>query len=386
MFVAWVMAKNPKAKSLILSYTSDLATDNSSFIRDYVLCDAFQRLWPTELKPDKKGKGHWVTTDNGEVYAAAAGGQVTGFGAGLDGQGCKGGLIVIDDPLKPDDARHEKERNNVNDRFVSTVKSRRNDKDVPIVIIMQRIHEEDLSGFLLDGGDGENWHHVKIPVWDHNKDVIWPDRYSQIEADIANRSQPYHFAGQYLQEPAPLEGGMWKTEWFDIVNKNDLPESMKLELMVDGAYTKDTNNDPTGLMVIGRCVDTRTMYIIHNEAKHLEMPELITRIKQLVNTYNIRLVLAEPKASGLSLVQLLRSEGVSARTIKSRWAQKSKLEKANDVAPYIEGGRIKLVKGKWNPLYLKQVGTFPNAKHDEDIDNTSYGAERYLMKKQAKVY
>ena len=385
MFLAWVLAKNPQAKSLILSYSSDLATDNASYVRDYVLSEAFQDLWPISLKPDKKGKGHWVTTDNGEVYAAAAGGQVTGFGAGLDRQGCKGGLILIDDPLKPDDARHEKERNNVNNRFINTIKSRRNDIDVPIVIIMQRIHEDDLSGFLLDGGDGEDWTHIKIPVWDEDNQVIWPDRYSQTEAEIAHRSQPYVFAGQYLQEPAPIEGGMWKLDWFEIVNKAELPQNLKWEMFVDGAYTKDTNNDPTGILIAARDPKTRTIYIRHNEGKHLEMPELLNHIKALIDAFNVSIVLAEPKASGKTLVQLLRRDGVNAAEIKSRWAQKSKIDKANDSAPYIEGGMVKLVKGSWNPLYLKQVATFPNAKHDEDVDNTAYAIERFLLRKTARV-
>ena len=386
MFLAWVLAKNPKAKSLILSYSSDLATDNASYVRDYVLSSAFQRLWPVSLKPDKKGKGHWVTLDNGEVYAAAAGGQVTGFGAGLDGQGCKGGLILIDDPLKPDDARHDKERQNVNDRFINTIKSRRNDIDVPILIIMQRIHEDDLSGFLLDGGDGEDWHHVKIAAWDEDKKVIWPERFGQVEAETMNRAQPFTFAGQYLQEPAPLEGGMWKKDWFEIVNKNDIPPTIKWEMFVDGAYTKDTNNDPTGILIAGKCQKTKNVYVLHNEGKHLEMPQLLKHIRSLRNRFNVKLVLVEPKASGKTLVQLLKHEGIPSSEIRSRWAQKSKIDKANDAAPTIEGGIVKLVKGDWNALYLKQVATFPNAKHDEDVDNTAYAIERYCLRKQIKVY
>lgn len=389
MFIAWVIAKNPKAKSLILSYSADLATKNSGEVRDYVLSPAFQYLWPISLKPDAKGKGNWVTTENGEVYSAASGGQVTGFGAGLDGQGCKGGLILIDDPLKPDDARHDNARNEVNNRFINTIKSRRNDINVPIVIIMQRIHEEDLSGFLLDGGDGEDWHQIKIPVWDENNEVIWPDRYSQSEAEIAHRSQPYMFAGQYLQEPAPLEGGMWKKDWFEVVNKNTLPENINWEMFVDGAYTKDTNNDPTGILIAGQHTDengAKKVYVLHNEGKHLEMPELLVHIERLRRKYNVKIILAEPKASGKTLVQLLRNKGVNAREIKSRWSHKSKIDKANDSAPYIEGGRVKLVKGDWNPLYLKQVSTFPNAKHDEDVDNTSYAIERYLLRKTFKAF
>ena len=389
MFKAWVLAKNPKAKSLVLSYSSSLAEDNTSYIRDYIAHPAFQRLWPLTLKSDAKGKSHWKLIEGGECYGTAAGGQVTGFGAGIDGMGCKGGLIIIDDPLKPDDAQYPTRRNNVNNNFIGTIKSRRNDVGVPIVIIMQRVHEEDLSGFLLDGGDGEDWTHIKIPVLDENKQVIWPERYSQVEAEIAQRSQPFWFAGQMLQEPAPLEGGIWKIDWFNTIDEKQLSGKIKWELFVDGAYTKDTKNDPTGLLVAGRFRTNdggKEMIILHNESVWLEMPDLIRHIKKLVNKFNITMVLAEPKASGKSLVQMLRSNGINSREIKSRWVIKSKLDKAHDAAPFIEGGRVKLVEGKWNQQYLKEVGTFPNAKHDEAVDCTAYAVERYLLKKQAQVY
>ena len=177
---------------------------------------------------------------------------------------------------------------------------------------------------------------------------------------------------------------MWKHDWFEIVSKAKIPQDIKWEMFVDGAYTKDTHNDPTGILIAGKDKDGK-IYILHNEGAYLEMPELIKHIKKLVRRFNIKIVLAEPKASGKTLVQMLRHDGVPSTEIRSRWVHKSKIDKANDSAPYIEGGKLKLVKGDWNPLYLKQVCTFPNAKHDEDVDNTSYAIERYCMRKQFRV-
>ena len=387
MFVAWLMIKNPESMSMILSFSDKLAIDNAAFIRNYIQHEEIQRLWPISLQSDRKGKAHWTTVDNGEVYAASTGGQVTGRGAGRHGSiGAEGGVLIIDDPLKPDDANYDTRRNHVNDLFVGTASSRLNGSQTPVIVIMQRIHEEDLSGFLLDGGFGDDWEHLKIPVWDEDKNMLWPEAFSKEAAEIMNRSQPYYFAGQYLQEPAPLEGGMWKKEWFEVVNKATLPQNIKWEMFVDGAYTKDTSNDPTGILIAGLDRETKTTYILHNEGAYLEMPELLKHVKTLKDKFNVKIVLAEPKASGKTLVQMLRSQGVAAAEIKSRWVHKSKIDKANDVAPQIEGGKVKLVQGDWIPKYLKQVSTFPNAKHDEDIDNTSYAVERYLLKRQLKVY
>lgn len=387
LLICWIYAKNPSARNLIISYSSDRASKSSEAIRNYILSEPFQRLWDVQLKSDNKGKSNWVTTEEGEVLAASSGGQITGFGAGTHGMGFESGVILMDDPLKPEDSNHETAREGVNNNFVQTIASRANGPTIPFILIMQRLHEDDLAGFLLNGGDGFEWHHLNIPVWREDKEVIFPEAFSQSQAEALNRSNPWIFAGQYLQEPAPLEGGIWKMDWFETVSKAEIPTwGIKWNMFIDGAYTKDTSKDPTGILISGYHRPTKTLYVLHNEGKHLEMPQLLNHVESLCGALDVSLVLAEPKASGKSIVQMLRARGVSAREIKSRWASKSKLEKANDCAPYIEGGRVKIVKGDWNQAYLKEVCTFPNAKHDECVDNTSYAIERNMMRKQVKVY
>ena len=389
LFDAWIFAKNPKAKTLVLSYSGKRAEKNAEAIRNYILHPAFQKLWDIKLKSDNQGKGNWVTTQEGEVFSASSGGQITGFGAGSHGQGCESGLIIIDDPLKPEDSNHENARNGVNNNFTQTILSRKNGNKIPIILIMQRLHEDDLAGFLTNGGDGDEWEKLTIPVYDEDKKVIFPEAFSQDQAEALERSNPWIFAGQYLQEPAPLEGGIWKKDWFinNTVKDEEVPDGVRYRLFVDGAYTENTKNDPTGLMVVGmhRVGRKKEMYIKHNEAKYMELPRAIKRIKALVDIYNIEMVMVENQASGKSLVQMLKEQGVNARTIKSRWARKSKIDKANDLAPYAEAGKIKIIKGDWNEAYIHQVCTFPNAKHDEDVDNTAYAGEHYLLKRQAKV-
>ena len=386
LLICWIYAKNPKARNLIISYSSDRASKSSEAIRNYILSEPFQRLWNVRLKPDNKGKSNWVTTEEGEVLAASSGGQITGFGAGAHGQGFESGIILMDDPLKPEDSNHDTARDGVNNNFVQTIASRANGPTIPFILIMQRLHEDDLAGFLLNGGDGFEWEHLNIPVWGEDREVIFPEAFSQAQAEALEKSNPWIFAGQYLQEPAPLDGGIWKKDWFNVVNKNDIPDRIKWELFVDGAYTKDTKNDPTGLLIAGYDRLEKKLYVLHNEAKYLEMPQLLEHIERMVSAYDISMVLAEPKASGKTLVQMLRTRGINSREIKSRWSHKSKIDKANDCAPHLEGGRVSIAKADWNQLYLKEVGTFPNGKHDEAVDNTSYAIERNMLRKQVKVF
>jgi len=153
------------------------------------------------------------------------------------------------------------------------------------------------------------------------------------------------------------------------------------EMFIDGAYTKDTRNDPTGIQISGKSNDN--LYILKSIDKYLEMPELKSFIVSFVKSCGVHInqILVEPKASGKSLVQLLRRETTyNVSELKTDFVRFSKIERARASSPFIEGGRVYLIKDGWNDSYLQQVGTFPNAKHDEHIDVTAYAIERNLIK------
>lgn len=378
MFIAWGLAKNPKSKFIHLSYSDDLALDNSQFTKEYIESESFQKIWNIQLKKDSKSKKKWYTIQGGGVYATAAGGAVTGFGAGevkeLEDELTNfSGAIIIDDPLKPDDAKSETKRKNVNDRYNNTIRSRVNDRDTPIIVIMQRLHEDDLSGFLLNGGSGEDWHHLKLPALNGNI-PLWPEKHSLEELLSLKNSAPYMFAGQMQQEPAPLEGGMIKKDWFEIVDS--FPKNIINNLYIDGAYTKDTKNDPSGLMITAFDKKDNTLYVLFKEDKYLEMPELIDEVKQVSRQWDINQrseVRIEPKASGLSLKQLLKKyTKLNAVEIKGNQVKDGKIGRVEACSPTMRAGRIKLLKGDWNKSFLDQVSMFPNASHDEQVDNLCY--------------
>ena len=376
MFIAWSLAKNPAAKFIHLSYSDALALDNSSQTREYITNDAYQGIWPLQLKKDSQSQKKWYTTAGGGVYATASGGAITGFGAG------SGGAIIIDDPLKPDDAVSDVKRSFINNRYNTTIRSRVNSRDVPIIVIMQRLHEDDLSGYLLDGGSGEDWHHLKLSAIDENNKALWPSKHSFAELEAIRQADRYTFSGQYMQEPAPQEGGEWRKDWFNIINKAEIPADVNWEMFIDGAYTKDTRNDPTGIQISGKSGDN--LYILKSIDKYLEMPELKSFIESFVKSCGVHVqqILVEPKASGKSLVQLLRREtNFNVSELKTDFVKFSKIERARASSPFLEGGRVYLVKDNWNDAYLQQVSTFPNAKHDEHIDVTSYAIERNLLKR-----
>lgn len=381
-FIAWCLAKNSQSKFIHLSYSDDLALDNSSQTKEYIESECFQNLWEMKLKKDAQGKKKWFNEDGGGVYATASGGAITGFGAGVAEAKIFSGAIIIDDPLKPDDAPSEVKRSAVNERYNNTIRSRVNDRDTPIIVIMQRLHEEDLSGFLLDGGSGEEWTHLCLPALDKDNIPLWKDKHTFAELEQIRQANRYNFSGQYMQTPSPLEGGEWKKIWFEIVNKNIIP-NITWNMYIDGAYTKETANDPTGIQIGGKY--NNDYYILSSIDKYLEMPELIKFIPLHIAAIGVKInmIYVEPKASGKSIVQLLKDQTkLNIKEIKSDLTSVSKIERARTVSPYIEGGRVKLIEGSWIESFLDQVAIFPNGKHDEHIDITSYGIDKELIVNQ----
>jgi len=162
-FISRGIALNPRSKYIHTSYSGDLAQENSSKIKQTVQTPEFQELWPMQTRTDTKGKKRWFTELGGGMMATASGGQITGFRAGRMESGFTGAFIN-DDPVKPDDAYSNVKRNAINDRFNNTMRSRLAVETVPMINIMQRIHEDDLTGFLLKGGSGDHWHHLVIPT------------------------------------------------------------------------------------------------------------------------------------------------------------------------------------------------------------------------------
>lgn len=386
-FIAYGLSINPQSKFIHLSYSDSLALDNSSQAKEYIQSEAYQRFWSMNLKKDAQSKSKWFNDYGGGCYATSAGGAITGFGAGVTGSKSFSGAIIIDDPLKPDDSFSDVKRKTVNERYNNTIRSRVNDLETgdndfktPIIVIMQRLHEDDLSGYLLDGGSGEDWTHLCLPAINKDNTPLWKEKHTLKELEDIRKSNSYVFSGQYMQTPSPDEGGEWKRNSFEIVTEKEIPSNIRYTMYIDGAYTKNTANDPTGILIAGK--HNNNIYIHSSIDKYLEMPELIKYIPQHISAsgVDVKILKVEPKASGKSIAQTIRSQtNLNIQEIKTDFVSMSKIERARASSPFIDGERVKLVKGNWNDAYLNQVSMFPNAKHDEHVDLTAYAIEDLLM-------
>lgn len=233
-FISYGLALNPSSKFIHLSYSDDLAHDNSEEIRDIVKSEEYQRLFPyVQIKRGTDSKKKWNTTAGGGVYAVSTGGQITGFGAGevddiddkeigaeidsISKEARFAGAIVIDDPIKPEDALSDVKREKINQRFETTIRNRVNSRSTPIIIIMQRLHENDLCGYLMKTEPGE-WTVLSLPAIENEADgkevPLWDFKHTLDELHHLNKINPFTFETQYMQNPTPMVGlmyGVFKT-------------------------------------------------------------------------------------------------------------------------------------------------------------------------------
>jgi predicted phage terminase large subunit-like protein len=253
-FIARGLSINPSARFIHLSYSDDLALDNSDEVRELIKSSEYQEMFPNvKIKPKSDSKKKWYTSEDGGVYATSAAGQVTGFGAGQvdnedeiidsffvgkDGQ-LFGGALIIDDPIKPEDADSDNIRERVNQRFDSTIRNRVNSRNTPIIIIMQRLHEKDLCGYLIEQ-EPDEWTVISLPCIKKDGTALWEFKHTVDELNKIKSNNKIVFERQYQQSPKPLEGLMFPENELRYYKPNDL---LKFETSIGYADIADEGED-----------------------------------------------------------------------------------------------------------------------------------------------
>lgn len=250
-FISHGLALNAAAKFIHLSYADKLALDNSTYVKDLVTSPDYQMMFPhVQLKPGVKATDKWYTTKNGGVLARAAAGQVTGFGAGsvdneedfdewiagiaeaegdtLDKKFKFGGAIIIDDPIKPEDADSDTIREKVNERFDSTIRNRVNSRNTPIIVIMQRLHPNDLAGYLQREGEQDKWEVIELPCIKPDGTSLWPFKHTVQELQAMKLSNDIVFERQYMQNPKPKAGLLFPIQDLNFYDPNEVKLSKAL--------------------------------------------------------------------------------------------------------------------------------------------------------------
>lgn len=373
-FMAWCMGKQPDSEFLHLSYSSDLADGNSWNAREVVGDPLYRNIFPaTELDPAQKAKEHWRTTAGGVVYAAGFEGTITGKGAGKmrdPDDNRFGGAIVIDDPHKANEALSEKMLSNVRTGFTTTIESRKNDRRTPIIVVMQRLHTDDLAGWLEAGGNGEKWEVVRIPVLDEDDAPIWPEKHDRATLQAMEDANPYVFAGQYRQLPAPPAGGNFQPGKIQTIEAP--PASITGFVRGwDLAASKDSGAWTVGLK-LARDQKTGRTIICDVErmrgAPH-EVRQTMLATAQRDGPSTLHSIPQDPGQAGKVQVA---DFAVLLNGFRVKFSPESgdKIMRADPFASQVNVGNVDMLRGAWNNALIEEMRLFPNSTKDQ-IDAAS---------------
>lgn len=391
----WCWTLNPSFKTLTCSYADTIATNLSRLSRDLIDTNWFKRLYGSRvsLRKDLAGAGHYGTDQGGFRFAFGLDGSVTGMG---------GDFLIADDLQNPKKANSEIERASTIERWNATISNRINQLEIGSrVMVMQRLHLNDITGYRLDPklGNPQDIRHICIPAeydvemvsppelkkfYDLAGGLFWPSRFSPKVLNDERRKGALYYAGQFQQRPVPLEGNLFKRAWFDIIEPEMVTRDVgkhPVHFFIDTAFTEDNiENDPSGILTVFE--KDGYIYVQNFVEVWYEFPKLVKFIGEycLMNGYNsYSRIMIEPKASGKSVVQQIRAASrLNVMEIDGEWIKDDKVQRASSVSPIAEGRRVKIIKGSWNDAYLHQLCSFPKATHDEAVDCTVY-ALNYLI-------
>lgn len=375
-FVAWVLGHEPSSRILCASYAQDLSDKLARDCRRLMNSQFYRALFKTRLSDDRQAVADFETTAGGGRFSSSVTGGTTGRG---------GDLIILDDPLKANDAYSEVRREGANEWYDDTLFSRLNNKeDGAIVLIMQRLHAADLVAHVLRK---EPWDVVSFPaiaterkvfhlstpfgarrIFRNEGDILHGERESRATLDVIHRSLgEAKFQAQYQQTPVPPGGIYVKPHWFKTYNVAPTDADMIIQSWDTASKVEDRND--FSVCTTWAVVD-KHLFLIDVCRKKLEFPDLKRAIEQQNAIFNPDTILIEDSASGTGLIQQLREDGLSNISAVSVRGDKEMRFAAQ--TPKIEGGFVHLPReAPWLQAYVTELTAFPNWDHDDQVDSTT---------------
>lgn len=392
-FIAKGFQLNPRARFIHSTFSDDLARENSDKVKSLIEGEEFQSLAAVTIRTDSKAKDRWKTEEGGGLLAKAAGGPITGFRAGYMDKKEFTGALVVDDPLKPDDAFSPKKRENVNRRATNTFRSRLAHERVPIIAIMQRLHEDDFAGHLLKGGTGEIWDHLDLPVmiepgleypkeWTHGRPIdhglppgpLWGSKHSLEEIEVL-KADAYTYNSQYRQRPSNIEGALFDMASFK--EWHELPPMEFTRVYVDTAMKTGERNDYSVFQHWGKA-QAGGIYLLNQIRGKWTAPQLEANARSFWAAchqvgWRPRGMLIEDKASGTGLIQSLSlpQQGKQPIPVEGIPRDKDKYTRGLDAAPWITAGHVYLPAEAEYLYRLKaELQSFDGlgSGHDDQVD------------------
>jgi len=391
-FPAWLLGHDPAARIICASYGQELAENHARDCRKLMNSPLYKRLFSTRLS-DRQAINECVTTANGSRRSTSLGGALTGLG---------GDYLIIDDPMKPDEALSEGARKSVNKWYDGTLRTRLdNQQSGCIIIVMQRLHQDDLVGHVLE--QGEEWEVVSLPAIAEEEeahtiesvlgqytyrrmpgDLLDPARDSMaILNNLRNDLGEYFFSAQFQQNPVPEGGNIIRTEWLRYYEPHEKPSHFTYTLLsVDSAYKVKEVNDYSVATIWGYL--SGNYYLLHVFRRRLEYPGLKREVLRLAKEFRVDKILIEDKASGTSLIQDLKAEGMLGIVPYEVSASMEKEMRMRVQAQLFEQSKVLLpAQASWRDEYIRELTGFPGTRYDDQVDSTAQALD--YMKNKSKL-
>ena len=376
---AWMLGHDPSLAIVCASYGQDLADALARDCRFVMTSDWYRAIFSTRLA--RNALHDFATVQKGYRFATSVGGVLTGRGADV---------VIIDDPLKPDEALSEPRRSAVNAWFDNSLQSRLNSQETGrIVIVMQRLHMDDLVGHLLEKG---GWTLLSFPAIAEEDEriaydtlfgrrvferkigeALHPARFSRAALDEVRRAVgPYNFASQYQQNPIPLEGNLVKLSWLPRYAPDEASKPFTMIVQSwDTANKAGELNDYSVCTTWGLRQD-RCCLLLDVFRRRLEFPDLKRAVRDLAVRYRPKTILIEDRASGTQLIQELRREGLTAvRGVEPPAGTDKTMRLYAHTARLASGGVLLPQTAPWLDDYLAELTGFPGTRHDDQVDSTT---------------
>lgn len=369
-FPVWALGKNPRLQIIATGYSADLTQTYSGEARDYYLSDTYKRVFPRrpQLRDDQNTKEWWKNTEDGYYYATGTGGSITGRGANI---------FIIDDPIKPDKAEDsEVERIGINNWYDRTVLSRLNDPvNDAVIVIMQRTHENDLCGYLLERESKglEKWDQIILPAISEKEDEyrkegepLDPLRYPIKSLEVLKQGMSTAvFSCQYQQNPIAKESQEFHEEWFKYYDS--IPSGGRIFTTCDPAFTQKKASDYTAIVTAKFIKDE--MYILEATHGKFNPAELEDKLVYHVRKWSPEKIGIEAFQAqsmiAFSLKNRLRTERLYT-TVEEIKQTGDKLTKIRRLIPLYRNGQI---YHKTDLADLEnELIKFPRGTHDDLID------------------
>jgi predicted phage terminase large subunit-like protein len=375
-YPVWRWCTEPQRRFMFVSYSDELSTDHSVFRRNVLSSEMYRAGcgYQVRFSKDQNLKTQYENTKRGVMYSTSITGSATG-------KGCD--ELIVDDPINPKKAFSDLERDAVNRNFDATFRSRLNDPaNGVILVIMQRLHDDDLTGHLLKQ-EPNSWTHLKLPAeFEQDEtwtfpitglpfpvkagDLLWPERFSRgVLADLKTALGSWSFAGQYQQSPAPLQGGIIQRKWIQYYR--ELPAatgSVRWLQSWDCSFKETRDSD----YVVGQvwCRIGSAHYLVDQIRERMDFVRTKQAIQQMTARYpQATAKLIEDKANGPAVISSLRSviPGIIPVTPKD-----SKVGRLSAVSPLFEAGNVFLPEARWTADFVEELTRFPNTGNDDQVD------------------